>query len=179
MVIESLASKSSFFLTIYINIAIFLNSKVSRTESGGGMKTFSLKPSQIERNWYLIDAQGRVLGRLATEIATILRGKKKPTYSPHMDNGDHVVVINAEKVVVTGKKSQKKFYHHHTGYPGGLRSKTFAQVLARKPERILKHAVKGMLPHNRLGRQMFKKLRVYAGPEHPHQSQNPQLIEFS
>ena len=143
------------------------------------MKTFSLKPSQIERKWYLIDAQGRVLGRMATEIAKILRGKKKPTYSPHVDNGDHVVVINAEKVVVTGKKSQKKFYHHHTGYPGGLRSMTFAQVLARKPERILKHAVKGMLPHNRLGRQMIKKLRIYAGPEHPHQSRNPQLIELS
>jgi len=134
------------------------------------MKTFSLKPSQIERKWYLIDAQGRVLGRMATEIAKILRGKKKPTYSPHVDNGDHVVVINAEKVVVTGKKRQRKFYHHHTGYPGGLRSMTFAQVLARKPERILKHAVKGMLPHNRLGRQMIKKLRIYAGPEHPHQS---------
>lgn len=143
------------------------------------MKTFSLKPSQIERNWVLVDAQGKVLGRLATEIATILRGKRKPTYTPHVDNGDHVVVINAEKVVVTGKKRQKKLYHHHTGYPGGLRSRTFAQVLAHKPERILKHAVKGMLPHNRLGRQILKKLRIYAGPEHPHQSQNPQPIELS
>lgn len=170
--------KRNFLLTTFANNSIFLASAVFRADFGGGMKTFSLKPSQIERTWYLIDAQGKVLGRLATEIATILRGKKKPTYSPHLDNGDHVVVINAEKVVVTGKKGQQKMYHHHTGYPGGLRSMTFAQVLARKPERILKQAVKGMLPHNRLGRQMLKKLRIYVGPEHPHQSQNPKLIEF-
>jgi large subunit ribosomal protein L13 len=143
------------------------------------MKTFSLKASQIERNWYLVDAQGKVLGRLATEIASILRGKKKPTFSPHLDNGDHVVVINAEKVVVTGKKSQGKMYYHHTGYPGGLRARTFDEVLARKPERILKQAVKGMLPHNRLGRQMLKKLRIYIGPEHPHKSQKPKLLEMS
>lgn len=142
------------------------------------MKTFSLKPSQIERKWYLIDAQGKVLGRLATEIASLLRGKRKPTYSPHLDNGDHVVVINADKVTVTGRKREQKLYRHHTGYPGGLQSRTFAQQLARKPELILKQAVKGMLPHNRLGRQMMKKLRVYAGPKHPHESQQPQPIEL-
>jgi large subunit ribosomal protein L13 len=142
------------------------------------MKTYSLKPSEIERNWYLVDAQGRVLGRLASEIATILRGKRKPTYSPHLDNGDHVVVINADKVVVSGKKRQQKLYRHHSGYPGGLRSRTFAQLMASKPERILRQAVRGMLPHNRLGRQMLKKLRVYAGPEHPHLSQKPQPLEL-
>ena len=142
------------------------------------MKTFSLKPSQIERKWYLVDAQSKVLGRLATEIASLLRGKRKPTYSPHLDNGDHVVVINADKVVVTGRKSQQKIYYHHTGYPGGLRSRTFAEQLARKPEFILKQAVKGMLPHNRLGRQVLKKLHVYAGPQHPHESQKPQPIEL-
>jgi large subunit ribosomal protein L13 len=137
-----------------------------------------LKPSQVERKWYLVDAQGKVLGRLATEIAMLLRGKRKPTYTPHLDNGDHVVVINAEKVVVTGRKSQQKLYHHHTGYPGGLRTRTFAYLLAHRPERIVKQAVKGMLPHNRLGRQMLKKLRVYAGPRHPHESQKPQPFEL-
>ncbi|KPL18264.1 MAG: 50S ribosomal protein L13 [candidate division Zixibacteria bacterium SM23_81] len=142
------------------------------------MKTFSLKPSQVERRWYLVDAQGKILGRLATEIAMLLRGKRKPTYTPHLDNGDHVVVINAEKVVVTGRKSQQKLYHHHTGYPGGLRTRTFAYLLAHRPERIVKQAVKGMLPHNRLGRQMLKKLRVYAGPRHPHESQKPQPFEL-
>ncbi len=143
------------------------------------MKTFSLKSDQIERNWFLVDAQGKVLGRLASEIAAILRGKKKPTFSPHMDNGDHVVVINADKVVVSGRKRQQKTYYRHTGYPGGLRSRTFDEMMARKPEWVLKQAIKGMLPHNRLGRQMFKKLRIYAGPEHPHESQKPQPIEIS
>lgn len=142
------------------------------------MKTFSLKPSQVERKWYLVDAQGKVLGRLATEIAMLLRGKRKPTYTPHLDNGDHVVVINAEKVVVTGRKSQQKLYRHHTGYPGGLRTRTFAYLIAHRPERIVKQAVKGMLPHNRLGRQMLKKLRVYVGPQHPHDSQKPQPFEL-
>lgn len=142
------------------------------------MKTYTLKPSEMNRNWYLVDAQGRVLGRLASEIAAVLRGKRKPTYSPHLDNGDHVVVINAEKVVVTGKKRQQKLYHRHSGYPGGLRSRTFAQLIASKPERIIRSAVRGMLPHNRLGRQMLKKLRVYAGPEHPHLSQKPQPLEI-
>lgn len=143
------------------------------------MRTYSLKSGEIDRKWYLVDAQGKVLGRLASEIATVLRGKRKPTYSPHLDNGDHVVVINADKVVVTGKKTQQKRYYHHTGYPGGLRSRTFAQLMAHQPERILRQAVKGMLPHNRLGRQMLKKLRVYAGPDHPHHSQKPEPLELS
>jgi large subunit ribosomal protein L13 len=143
------------------------------------MKTYSLKPDDIDRKWYLVDAQGQVLGRLATEIATILRGKKKPSYSPHMDNGDHVVVINAEKVEVTGRKREQKKYHHHSGYPGGLRTRTFAELQARRPEQIIRLAVKGMLPHNRLGRQMMKKLRIYPGPNHPHQAQSPQQIELS
>ncbi len=143
------------------------------------MKTYTLKPDDIDRKWYLVDARGQILGRLATEIATILRGKKKPNFSPHMDNGDNVVVINAEKVEVTGRKRDQKLYHHHSGYPGGLRSRTFADLQARKPEQIIRLAVKGMLPHNRLGRQMMKKLRIYAGPDHPHQAQSPQLIELS
>ncbi len=142
------------------------------------MKTFSLKSSQIERKWYLVDAQGKVLGRLATELASVLRGKRKPTYSPHLDNGDNVVVVNAEKVMVTGKKREQKLYYHHTGYPGGLRTNTFAELQARKPEQIVKLAVKGMLPHNSLGRQMLKKLYIYAGPEHPHNSQKPQPLEL-
>ena len=143
------------------------------------MKTYTLKPDDIDRKWYLVDARGQILGRLATEIATILRGKKKPNFSPHMDNGDNVVVINAEKVEVTGRKRDQKLYHHHSGYPGGLRSRTFADLQAHKPEQIIRLAVKGMLPHNRLGRQMMKKLRIYAGPDHPHQAQSPQLIELS
>lgn len=142
------------------------------------MRTFSLKASQIERKWYLVDAQGKVLGRLATELASVLRGKRKPTYTPHLDNGDNVVVINAEKVMVTGKKREQKLYYHHTGYPGGLRTNTFDELQARKPEQIVKLAVKGMLPHNRLGRQMLKKLHIYAGSEHPHNSQNPQPLEL-
>ena len=142
------------------------------------MKTCSLKSSQIERKWYLVDAQGKVLGRLATELASVLRGKRKPTYSPHLDNGDNVVVVNAEKVMVTGKKREQKLYYHHTGYPGGLRTNTFAELQARKPEQIVKLAVKGMLPHNSLGRQMLKKLYIYAGPEHPHNSQKPQPLEL-
>jgi large subunit ribosomal protein L13 len=142
------------------------------------MRTFSLKASEIERKWYLVDAQGKILGRLATELASVLRGKRKPTYTPHLDNGDNVVVINAEKVMVTGKKREQKLYYHHTGYPGGLRTNTFAELQARKPEQIVKLAVKGMLPHNRLGRQMIRKLHIYAGPEHPHNSQNPQPLEL-
>jgi large subunit ribosomal protein L13 len=143
------------------------------------MKTYTLKLDDIDRKWYLVDAQGQILGRLAAEIATILRGKKKPDFSPHLDNGDHVVVINAEKIEVTGRKRDQKVYHHHSGYPGGLRSRTFAELQARRPEQIIRQAVKGMLPHNRLGRQMLKKLRVYAGPDHPHQAQSPQPIELT
>lgn len=126
----------------------------------------------------MIDAEGKVLGRLASEIAKILRGKHKPHYSPHLDTGDHVVVINAEKIKVTGKKSSQKVYYHHTGYPGGLRSVSYAKLLQERPERVLEHAVKGMLPHNRLGRKMFKKLRVYAGSDHPHQAQRPEVLNI-
>jgi large subunit ribosomal protein L13 len=143
------------------------------------MDTYSLKPDEIERKWYLVDAQGQVLGRLAVEVALILRGKRKPSFTPHMDNGDNVVIINAEKVEVTGKKRDQKIYHHHSRYPGGMRSRTFAHLQSSKPEQIIKIAVRGMLPHNRLGRQMLKKLRIYSGPEHPHQAQSPQPVELS
>ena len=143
------------------------------------MKTYSVKPDDIEKKWYLVDAQGKVLGRLATEIASILQGKKKPIFSRHMDTGDIVVVINAEKIMVTGKKREQKLYHHHSGYPGGMRSRTFADLQEHKPEQIVRLAVKGMLPHNRLGRQMIKKLRVYAGSEHPHTAQSPEPIELT
>jgi large subunit ribosomal protein L13 len=142
------------------------------------MKTYSLKPDDIDRKWYLIDAQGKILGRLATEVASILRGKKKPNFSPHMDNGDNVVIINAEKIMVTGKKRDQKLYYHHSGYPGGLRARTFAELQSSKPEQIIRLAVKGMLPHNRLGRQMLKKLRIYAGSEHPHEAQSPQPLNL-
>jgi large subunit ribosomal protein L13 len=162
-----------------MNIAILENSATKKYRFGGRMKTYSVKPDEIERKWYLVDAQGKVLGRLATEIASILRGKKKPIFSPHMDTGDIVVVINAEKIVVTGKKREQKLYHHHSGYPGGMRSRTFADLQEQKPEQIVRLAVKGMLPHNRLGRQMIKKLRVYAGSDHPHTAQSPEPIELT
>ncbi len=142
------------------------------------MKTFSPKPKDIDRQWYVIDARNQVLGRLASQIAHVLRGKHKPTFAPHMDVGDHVVVINADKVRITGRKAQQKKYTRYTGYPGGLRETVYEDMLKTYPERIIEHAVKGMLPHNRLGRQMFRKLKVYAGEEHPHHSQNPQPMEL-
>lgn len=142
------------------------------------MKTFSPKPKDIDRQWYVIDARNQVLGRLASQIAHVLRGKHKPTFAPHMDVGDHVVVINADKVRITGRKAQQKKYTRYTGYPGGLRETVYEDMLKTYPERIIEHAVKGMLPHNRLGRQMFRKLKVYAGEEHPHHSQNPQPLEL-
>jgi len=135
------------------------------------MKTYSTKASDIERRWWVIDASGKTLGRLATDVAQLLRGKNKPIYSPHMDTGDFVVVINAAKVRVTGKKAEEKIYYHHSHYPGGLKSITFAKLLNTHPTRVIEHAVKGMLPHNRQGRAMAKKLKVYAGDTHPHQSQ--------
>ena len=138
------------------------------------MKSFMASPSTIEREWYVVDATGHTLGRLASEIATILRGKNKPTYTPHIDTGDNVIVINAEKVEVTGKKRKEKIYKRHTGYPGGLREITFEKLQAKKPEEIIRHAVKGMLPKGPLGRQMYKKLKVYAGPEHNHAAQKPE-----
>lgn len=142
------------------------------------VKTYSAKPGEVERKWYLIDAEGIILGRLASKCATILRGKDKPQYTPHVDTGDFVVVVNAEKIRVTGGKELKKEYFRHSGYPGGLKSETLQEALAKHPERVIEHAVKGMLPKTTLGRQQFGKLKVYAGPEHPHEAQNPVKIEL-
>lgn len=141
------------------------------------MKTYYAKPGDIEREWLLIDATDQVLGRVATKAATILKGKNKPQYTPHIDTGDFVIIINADKIKVTGKKATDKVYYHHTGYPGGLKSETFEEAMAKHPERVIEHAVKGMLPKNTLGRAMGKKLKVYAGPEHPHEAQKPRKIE--
>jgi large subunit ribosomal protein L13 len=137
------------------------------------MKTYSAKPKDIEQRWYLVDAEGQTLGRLATRIADTLRGKRKPVYTPHIDTGDFVVVVNAEKIAVTGKKREEKIYYRHSGYPGGLRERTFAEEIERRPTEVLRKAVKGMLPSNRLARRQLTKLKVYAGPEHPHEAQNP------
>lgn len=142
------------------------------------MKTYSVKAGEIERNWYVVDARGKVLGRLATEIARILRGKHKPIYSPHLDTGDFVVVINAEEIQLTGRKPEQKTYFRHSGYMGGEKHIPFRRMQEKHPERILELAVKGMLPKNALGRQMRKKLRVYAGSEHPHQGQRPEPLTF-
>ena len=136
------------------------------------------KASEVDRRWYLVDAEGKVLGRLATEIANILRGKNKPEYTPHMDMGDFVVVVNADKVVLTGKKEQQKLYRRHTGYPSGLREVPYERMMATHPERVLEKAVRGMLPKNSLGRAMFRKLKVYAGPNHKHEAQKPEKIEL-
>ncbi len=141
-------------------------------------KTYSPKPDDIERSWFVVDAEGATLGRLASEIALILRGKNKPIFAPHMDVGDHVIVINADKVVVTGNKEEDKLYFRHSGFPGGLREVSLGQLRATYPQRIIESAVRGMLPKNRLGRQMFKKLKVYAGPDHPHTAQKPQPLEL-
>ncbi|MFU8832573.1 MAG: 50S ribosomal protein L13 [Wenzhouxiangella sp.] len=142
------------------------------------MKTYSARPQDVRRQWHLVDADGKTLGRLATEIARRLRGKHKPEYTPHIDTGDYVVVINAEKIHVTGNKMNDKMYHHHTGYIGNLKSVNLAGLLARKPERVLQKAVKGMMPKGPLGRDMFAKLKIYAGPEHPHVAQQPQALEL-
>jgi large subunit ribosomal protein L13 len=143
------------------------------------MKTYVATPATRERNWLVVDATGKTLGRLATEIAMVLRGKRKPEYTPHCDVGDFVVVVNAEKVSVTGNKRQEKRYYRHSGYPGGLRSRTFEEMMARRPEEVLRLAVKGMLPRTRLGRQQLRKLKIYAGPDHPHQAQQPAPLEVS
>ena len=141
------------------------------------MKTYVATPTDRERNWYVVDADGKNLGRLSTQIADALRGKRKPTFTPHVDTGDFVVVINAEKISVTGNKRQEKKYYRHSGYPGGLRSRTLAEMLERRPEEVIRLAVKGMLPRNRLARKQLTKLKVYAGPEHPHSAQQPQPLE--
>ena len=142
------------------------------------MSTYYAKPSDVQREWLLVDATGLTLGRLASAVAQILRGKNKPTYTPHVDTGDFVIVVNAEKIKVTGAKATDKVYYRHTGHPGGLKSETFEEAMAKHPERVIEHAVKGMLPHNKLGAKMIKKLKVYAGPEHPHAAQNPRKIEL-
>ncbi len=142
------------------------------------MKTFSAKPSEVKRDWYLIDASGKTLGRLASEIARRLRGKHKPIYTPHVDTGDYIVVINAEKVRVSGNKATSKTYYRHTGYPGGIKSITFEKLIQRSPEKAIEIAVKGMLPKNPLGRAMFRKLKVYAGAEHKHAAQQPQPLDI-
>jgi large subunit ribosomal protein L13 len=142
------------------------------------MTTYSAKPSDIKQDWYVVDASGKTLGRLATEIARRLRGKHKPEYTPHMDTGDYIVVINAKEVKVTGNKTTDKIYHHHTGFPGGLKSITFDKLLAKKPEMIIEKAVKGMLPRGPLGRDMYRKLKVYPGAEHKHSAQQPKVLEI-
>jgi large subunit ribosomal protein L13 len=142
------------------------------------VKTYTVKKGDIKREWYLVDAQGRTLGRLASEIAKILRGKHKPIYVPHLDCGDYVIVVNAEKVRVTGRKLDQKFYYRHSGYPGGLKSISLRDQFQKHPTRVLEVAVRGMLPKNRLGRAMIKKLKVYAGDSHPHQAQRPKVLEL-
>ena len=142
------------------------------------MKTFMASPATIDRKWYVVDATGMTLGRLASEVAKVLRGKNKPIFTPHIDTGDYVIVINAEKIAVTGKKLDQKIYYRHSDYVGGLKQATLREKLANKPEEVIEHAVKGMLPKGPLGRQMFKKLFVYAGPEHKHAAQKPEVLTF-
>jgi large subunit ribosomal protein L13 len=141
------------------------------------VRTYSPKPGEVNRAWHVIDAQDVVLGRLATQAATLLRGKHKPTYAPHVDTGDFVVIVNADKVALTGHKGEQKFVYRHSGYPGGMRRRSFSEMLEHQPEKLVQKAIKGMLPKNRLGRAMAKKLKVYAGPEHPHAAQKPQPFE--
>ena len=142
------------------------------------MKTFSAKAESVERDWYVVDAEGKTLGRLATEVALRLRGKHKPEYTPHVDTGDYIVVVNAEKVAVTGNKATKKIYYSHTEYPGGIKDINFQQLINKAPERVIQSAVKGMLPRGPLGREMFRKLKIYAGSEHPHAAQQPQTLDL-
>ncbi|WP_461201282.1 50S ribosomal protein L13 [Anoxybacillus sp. TBDG-1] len=142
------------------------------------MRTYMAKPNEVERKWYVVDAEGKTLGRLASEVAAILRGKHKPTYTPHVDTGDHVIIINAEKVELTGKKLTNKLYYRHSLHPGGLKVRTALEMRANYPEQMLEKAIRGMLPKGSLGRQMFKKLHVYRGSEHPHQAQKPEVYEL-
>lgn len=142
------------------------------------MKTFVAKPAEVKRDWFVVDADGKTLGRLATEIARRLRGKHKAEYTPHVDTGDYIVVVNCDKITVTGNKAKNKMYYSHTGYPGGIKEINFEKLLAKKPEMVLEKAVKGMLPRGPLGREMFRKLKVYAGPEHKHTAQQPQVLDI-
>jgi large subunit ribosomal protein L13 len=141
------------------------------------VKSYMARPLEVERRWYVVDADGQTLGRLAAEIARVLRGKSKPQYTPHVDTGDFVVVVNAERIVVTGRKAEQKVYRRHSGYPGGLKTTSYEQLLERQPTEILRKAVKGMMPKTRLARQQLRKLKIYAGPEHPHAAQSPQELE--
>lgn len=143
------------------------------------MKTYSPKAADVQRDWFVVDAEGMTLGRMATEVARVLRGKHKPTFAPHMDMGDHVIVVNADKVVLTAGKADKKLVHHHSGYPGGLTSRTYAESMSRRPADTVRRSIVGMLPKNRLGRAQARKLRVYAGPTHPHQAQTPAPLEIA
>jgi large subunit ribosomal protein L13 len=143
------------------------------------LKTFQANPDNVERKWYLVDAEGKTLGRLASQVASIVRGKTKPTYTPHADTGDFVIIINADKINVTGDKLNKKMYYRHSGYPGGLKTRTLKQMLDKKPEEVLRLAIAGMLPRNALGRKLIKKVKIYAGPEHPHTAQNPELLSLN
>jgi len=142
------------------------------------MKTYQAKKEEVDRKWYLVNAEGKVLGRLSTELVKVLKGKNKPTYTPHLDTGDFVVVVNAGKVTLTGKKMKDKIYYHHTGYPGGIKEMNAEKLLAKKPTEMIRMAVKGMLPKNSLGRQMIRKLKIYAGPNHPHDAQKPVPLEI-
>ena len=142
------------------------------------MKSFMASPSTVERKWYVVDAEGKTLGRLASEVANVLRGKNKPTYTPHIDTGDYVIVVNVEKIQVTGKKLDQKIYYHHSEYVGGMKEATLREMMQKKPEFVITHAVKGMLPKGSLGRQMLKKLHVYAGPEHNHAAQKPETLDI-
>ena len=142
------------------------------------MKSFMASPSTVERKWYVVDAEGKTLGRLASEVANVLRGKNKPTYTPHIDTGDYVIVVNAEKIQVTGKKLDQKIYYHHSDYVGGMKETTLREMMAKKPEKVVELAVKGMLPKGPLGKSMITKLHVYAGPEHEQAAQKPEVLEF-
>ncbi|MCX7749247.1 MAG: 50S ribosomal protein L13 [Clostridia bacterium] len=143
------------------------------------MKTFMAKPEEVQRKWFIVDAEGKPLGRVASEVAKVLRGKNKPTYTPHVDTGDHVIVLNAEKVVLTGKKLDQKLHRYHTGYPGGLKEIKYKHLMERRPEKAVELAVKGMLPKNSLGRAMFRKLKVYKGDKHEHQAQQPEVLTLN
>lgn len=143
------------------------------------MSTYTARPADIDRKWYVVDAEGKTLGRLATEVAKVLRGKHKPIFTPHMDTGDFVIVVNAERIVLTGNKLRDKLYFRHSGYPGGLKVVNYERLMETFPERAIERAVKGMLPHNRLGRQLYRKLKVYRGPEHPHKAQRPEPLEIN
>jgi large subunit ribosomal protein L13 len=151
----------------------------TNTTKAARVPTYSPKVSEIKRAWYVVDGEGMVLGRLASEVARVLRGKHKPIFAPHIDTGDHVVIVNADKVVLTSDKAERKTIYRHSGYPGGIKSETFARLLARRPEEAVRRSIRGMLPKNRLGRQMLGKLKVYAGPSHPHAAQQPQPLDVA